>query len=257
MDNELTKDIARIVDERSVVLRTEQGRERIFAHKNMLDVTKRPNHRFHEFLKLSDLIAYAIENGSKASACFYNKQGVILILDETWMENKSHFDFEPSDAVKRWIFNPSTQQPMFTQERLIEFLECWSNEVTPEGVDLQTVIGRLINLQLSAKITYDRRYDDQNNIKLNYSVEEKGSQTAVLPKKWTLIIPIFDGSKSVGVPVNLRYNVPKREEEQPVFYFECPTLSALIEDEVDKSCLVLVDGLKGSDIPVYKGIPQV
>jgi hypothetical protein len=246
--NDNAEGIAHALEERGVRVVESNGREQVFAHRNMMDVTKRANKRTHVFLRLGDLVKYAVANGNEKSAVFYNDEHVSLQLDETWSENESRFNFERSDALNRWI-NPS-----FTQESLIDHLQCWGKEVSSSGkVNLDEVILRIIKLEMAAKINYERKYDDENNIKLTFTIEEGGNGQALLPKEWTLSIPVFDGSAPVAIPVRMKYRVPRNDNEKPTFSFDCPTLSSLIESETEKSAETLRNALSEKNIPVYKG----
>lgn len=253
--NDTTQALAEILEKRCSVIHEIEGRNVLLAHINMVDVTKRPDHRRHSFARLNDMVLYAIAQKCEHTAVFYDKYRISLCLDELWDENVSSFEFVQSDAVLRWIFDAAARGPLFDQQRLIDHLECWKSEIVGiEGADVDQVINRLINLTLAATITYERKYQDQNNIKLLFNLEErKDGETATFPKRWTLNLPIFDGGTPREIPVQLRYKVPTNEKEHPAFYFEAPTLSLLIEQEVEAQAQWMRAQFAEFDIPVYKG----
>lgn len=263
MDKDTMKGLPQLLQENAVVKITDNGRERVFAHRDMQSATKRPSFRAHTFAVLDDLISYAKKEHGDHSALFFDDAMVVLVLDEEWNENKSTFAIKTSKAVKRWIADIKSQSGLFSQEKLIDFLECWPEEVVgiyPEGnnstADLSTVIQSLIKLEMAVKITYDKSVKDQNNTKLNFLVEESENGEGVktgLPKNWKIKIPVLEGAEPEELQIRLCYKVPRDQGQDPVFYFECPKLASHIEQGVDKIGERLRTEL--ADIPVYKGQP--
>lgn len=262
MEPESIKNLPALLEERTVVKHTVGSREFLLAHRTMVDVTTRPNKRGGKFLSLDGLIGYAKTNGKQnESIVFFNEKEVKLFLDEEWRENIGAFVVEKSKALKRWIFDEKAKTGVYDQQGLIEHLECWSDEVEailpPEGqsaITMPTVLLAIMNLSLKAKISYDRKYQDRNNQTLKFQISEEdgtGAEQVLVPKNWVIKIPVLEGGEPESLQVRLVWHVPRNQNEEPYFYFECPKLDMHMEQAVEKIGEKL--RVKLADWQVYKG----
>ena len=276
MDNtkETLLALPEVLNELSVVTREDNGRSRVFAHRDMVDVTKRPPARGVAMETLEDLIAWLKKYGEPdESAVYFSSSAkgrsaatVGAYLSEEWrgQNGLAKFELAPSKALSRWLgsCNGGTQEQArrFTQEDLLKFLEAWgpTEAKTPGGDALLTVQKTLRDVALSVKVSYKKEFEDENNVRLEFSVKEDApSKGAQLPKKWTLLLPIFEGEAPVEVPVRFGYNVPTSGNEGPVkFYFEAATLPAIYEAAVEAVRARLKNEL-GAEWQVFRGEPFV
>lgn len=275
---ETTKDtlhaLPEVLNELSVVTRDDNGRSRVFAHRDMLDVTKRPPARGVATETLSDLISWLKQYGKPEESAVYfsseksgNSPTVAAYLSETWrgQNGLAKFELKPARALSRWLGPCSNGEQsgarQFAQEDLVKFLEAWGarDVKTPATAALLAFQKTLRDLSLAVSITYNKKLEDENNLRLEFKVEEKSDASAAqIPKQWLLFLPIFEGGPLYEIPARLAYRIPVKENEAAAtrFLFEAPTLPAIFEAAVEDVRKQLKAEL-GDGWQVFRGSPSV
>lgn len=267
-----------VLTELTVVKQENAREERVFAHSQMRDVTRRPPVRYCNTETLSDLIAWLKTYGDPklssvyfSSACSRRSSGagpfVRVFLNEEWRENDNgggfgKFELTPAKALTRWLGTcengEQSQLRLFEQEGLVKFLEAWGDKDvrTPASAALLNFRKTLRDLSLAVSITYNKRLEDENNLRLEFKVEEKqtASSAAQIPKQWLLFLPVFEGGPLYEIPARLAYRIPVKENETAAtrFWFEAPTLPAIFEQAVEDVRSMLKADL-GPEWQVFRG----
>lgn len=241
---------------------SDNGRARVLAHSDLVDVTRRPQPRGVTCERLSDLVEWLGQYGKESASSVYFSSGngakVTAFLEEVWREDYATFHLSLSRAVKRWLGDPmQAGSRRFTQEELIRHLEAWEEELRlPASV--APVLQTLRALSLSATVKYNRKFEDENNVRLEFQIEENApAQAATLPKLWELSLPIFEGSESLTIPATLRYQIPTGENSAKapvVFSFDAPRFPAIYEAAVEGLETELAEQL-GGKFPIFRGDP--
>ncbi|MBK8233003.1 MAG: DUF2303 family protein [Candidatus Eisenbacteria bacterium] len=235
--------------ERAVVSVYDETRQiaRMFSHATMQEVTLTPPVREYTASSLLDLCKWLVRYGDPLRSAVYvtphgGRPGVYAYTSEEWKRQLAHgvFLLTPSRALSRWVGVIDSKQGSatrreFTQDELLKFLEAWGGDVlTPSG--LEGVKLQLRNLQLAAKIVYNKKIQDENNVRFEFQIEEQNpAKSASLPKIWELSVPAFEGCANCNIPLRLGYVIP-RDANSPEarFYFEALTLPAIFEGQANE-----------------------
>lgn len=258
--------------ERSVVKVTDESGERVFAHSDMVEQTNKPLLRLFKADTLAHLCKWLKQYGNPKESAVYvspfaSPPRVFAFTSEHWKTNRSAgvFELKPSRALTRWLgevnsLGEVTRRREFTQEQLLKHFQAWGGEVLMLSEERARVKAALCNLQLAAKITYNKKLEDENNLRLEFQIEEQAPAAgAALPKSWELQVPVFEGSDVCIVPARLGYVIPKDgNSPEARFYFESLTLPSIFETEADV-VLAKVEELLGNEWEpvIFRGAPSV
>lgn len=263
--NDDTRNLIETAREFAVQKISDNGRERVLAHSEMIDLTKNPPGRAATLETLESFFAWIERHCKKDEASvFLNTRApeFVAFASERWgyRDGKALYKLELSRAFLRWF---GTRNPaevfgysprVFTQEGLVKMFEAFSSD-TAAGVS-PVILSSLRNLSLAATVSYKREMQDENNLRFEFQIAEAKSApgAATIPREWLFDIPLFEGEESVEIPARLCYKIPTSQEQaqqQARFSFEAPSFVSLYIQAVDRLLSYARERLAG--FHVYRG----
>lgn len=202
--------------------------ERIFIRKGVeyIEQTKSPlqpirkhadrNYTMNDSASFVSVIKKCVEHAAKG-IIFYQEDGITAFLNEDDREEKIALPLKKSLEMQQFFSGSNTVgEGVFNQKSFLKLLDTFPECVSADGTTVQIMRALVEKMALAVEISFESNLDPEN---LEFLYKEKaggGNQSGKLPKKITLTMPYYEGSKNKTViHVDLDIVMPKAEGDKP------------------------------------------
>ena len=199
---------------------TRKGAEYVEQTKGPLQPIRKHSERKYAMSDSASFVAVLKKcaQDSAKGLIFYQEDRITAFLEEDNRDESVSLPLKKSLEMQQF-FSGGLNEPgvgVFNQKSFLKLLDTFPECVTAEGTTVHVMRALIEKMALAVEISFESNLDPDN---LEFLYKEKaggGSQSGKLPKKITLSLPYYEGSKNKTViHVDLDIVMPKAEGDKP------------------------------------------